>query len=271
MVASISSSKISVLNNLSKSTNKEKDLLKNLSTGLKVSSGKDNAAALEAINTITAQLNGMDRANANSASAISALEVAQGGQAQTLSNLQELRSLAVQSADGSLSAEDRSVITSQAQSLLSSINSTASQLNLNGTNLLDGSFTNKSIQTGANSGDSVTVSIDSATASALGIDGIDLSSESSSSDAIAALDTAISSVIGSMGEVSNATQNIETDVNTNNRMGEILSASRSELQDTDIAAVTAELKSAQIKKQASTILLGSLNETEKQSSLKISV
>jgi len=146
--------------------------MQRLSTGLKINSAADNAAGYAISQRMTAQINGNTQAASNANDAISMTQTAQGDLSSITANLQQIRTLAVQAANGSNSVSDRAALNNQAQQLISEISRVASGSSFNGINLLDGSFTATNFQVGANgnSNGSITISaIPKATASALGV------------------------------------------------------------------------------------------------------
>lgn len=146
--------------------------MQRLSSGLRINSAKDDSAGLAISQRMTSQLNGQNQAARNANDGISLAQTAEGDLQQIGSNLQRIRDLAVQAANGSNSASDRASLNNEASQLISEINRVASSSNFNGVNLLDGSFANQTFQVGANgtSNDQINISaIASAKSSSLGV------------------------------------------------------------------------------------------------------
>jgi len=146
--------------------------MQRLSTGLKINSAADNSAGYAISQRMTAQINGTNQAASNANDAISLTQTAQGDLSSITSSLQQIRTLAVQAANGSNSASDRAALNNQAQQLITEISRVASNSSFNGVNLLDGSFSSQSFQIGANGNASSSISIasiGSAKASSLGV------------------------------------------------------------------------------------------------------
>ena len=146
--------------------------MQRLSTGLKINSAADNAAGYAVSQRMTANINGTTQAASNANDAISLTQTAQGDLGSITANLQQIRTLAVQAANGSNSASDRAALNNQAQQLISEITRVASSSSFNGVNLLNGSFQAQNFQVGANSNAASTItiaSIGNATASSLGV------------------------------------------------------------------------------------------------------
>ena len=145
--------------------------MQRLSSGLRINSAKDDAAGLSISERMTAQINGSNQAARNANDGISLAQTAEGDLSQISSNLQRMRVLAVQSANGTNSASDRAALDGEVQALSSEIDRVAQNSAFNGVSLLDGSFSGQKFQVGANgtAADSITVSqVASARTSALG-------------------------------------------------------------------------------------------------------
>ncbi len=168
-----------------------------LSSGLRINSAKDDAAGLAISDRFTAQINGTNQAARNANDGISLAQTAEGALASISTNLQRIRELAVQSANATNSASDRSALQQEVSQLQAEIDRVATQTQFNGTNLLDGSFSAKIFQVGANKGQTITVdSIASARTSTLGAyQGFNLANQSigTASNTAAALTVTVGS------------------------------------------------------------------------------
>jgi len=145
--------------NLNTSQNSLNTSLQRLSSGLRINSAKDDAAGLAISERMTSQVRGLNQASRNANDAISLSQTAEGALGTITANLQRIRELAVQSRNATNSATDRAALNTEAQQLKSEIDRVASTTSFNGVKLLDGTFTNKDFQVGANVGE--TISIDS--------------------------------------------------------------------------------------------------------------
>ncbi len=143
--------------------------LQRLSSGLRINSAKDDAAGLAISDRMTSQIRGLNQATRNANDGISLAQTAEGALGEVGNNLQRLRELAVQSSNATNSASDRASIQAEASQLTAEITRVSEQTSFNGLNLLDGSFTNKAFQVGANANQTISVSsIADSRASALG-------------------------------------------------------------------------------------------------------
>lgn len=148
--------------------------LQRLSSGLRINSSKDDSAGLAIADRMTAQIRGANQAVRNANDGVSLAQTAEGDLAQITSNLQRVRELAVQAANASNSATDRTALNNEASQLIAEIDRVASSSSFNGVKLLDGSFTSQAFQVGANNttNDQVSItSIASAKTSSLGVGG----------------------------------------------------------------------------------------------------
>ena len=150
--------------------------LQRLSSGLRINSAKDDAAGMAISSRMTAQINGLNQAARNANDGVSLSQTAEGALGAISDNLQRMRELAVQAANGSNSAVDRASIQAEVSQLSAEIDRVASTTSFNGNNVLDGSLTNATFQIGANSGQNISVSITSAKAAAIGLGGGSLQS-----------------------------------------------------------------------------------------------
>ncbi|WP_296510452.1 flagellin [Rhodoferax sp.] len=154
--------------NLSMSQSSLSTSMQRLSSGLRINSAKDDAAGLAISDRMTSQIRGLTQAARNSNDAISLTQTAEGALGSISSNLQRIRELAVQSANGTNSASDREAIQNEVTQLTSEINRVATTTQFNGLNLLDGTLTGTQFQVGANANQTINVGIGSAKAADLG-------------------------------------------------------------------------------------------------------
>jgi len=155
-------------NNLSNSQGGLSTSLERLSSGLRINSAADDAAGFAISQRMTAQINGLNQASQNANDGISLAQTAGGALTSVESNLQTLRTLAVESANATNTSSDRQALNAEAQQLVSAIQNTASTTQFNGENLLDGSFQAQQFQVGANADQTISVSVAGATTNTLG-------------------------------------------------------------------------------------------------------
>jgi flagellin len=164
-------SSLNAQRNLNASQSSLNTSLQRLSSGLRINSAKDDAAGLAISERFTAQIRGNEQASRNANDGISLAQTAEGALSEIGNNLQRMRELAVQASNATNSDSDRAAINNEVQALSTEIDRVAQNSAFNGTKLLDGSFTAKNFQVGANNAasDSIQITaISSARTSALG-------------------------------------------------------------------------------------------------------
>ncbi|WP_416398311.1 flagellin [Allohahella sp. A8] len=145
--------------NLNQTQRASDTALQRLSSGLRINSAKDDAAGLAISTRFDSQIRGTNVAIRNAGDGISLAQTAEGAMDSINTSLQRIRELSLQSANDTNSAVDRKALQEEVSQLVSEIENVAKTTSFNGKNLLDGSFSSASFQTGANVGDTVKVSI----------------------------------------------------------------------------------------------------------------
>ena len=142
--------------------------MEKLSSGLRINRAGDDAAGLAISEKMRAQIRGLNMASKNAQDGISLIQTAEGALQETHSILQRMRELAVQSANDTNIAVDRSEIQKEMNELIDEIDRIATQTQFNEQNLLDGTFTGKKFHIGANAAQDVTLNINAMTSGASG-------------------------------------------------------------------------------------------------------
>ena len=130
-----------------------------LSSGYKINRAADDAAGLSISEKMRRQIRGLTQASLNASDGISCVQTAEGALNEVHDMLQRINELAVKGENGTLTSVDRSYIQSEVKQLMSEIDRVQSTTTFNEQNLLDGSFTNKGLQVGAESGQHIAVTI----------------------------------------------------------------------------------------------------------------
>ncbi len=248
--------------------------MERLSSGLRINSAKDDAAGLGISNRMTAQIRGLNQAARNANDGISLAQTAEGALQESTNILQRIREIAIQSANDTNSAADRTSLQAEVDQLLAEVDRIATTTQFNGRNLLDGSMTGATFHVGANAGQVITFSIGDAQNVALGIDGIDVTTPavidpitgvvttpSGADTAIAAVDAAMVTIDGIRGGLGAVQNRFEYTIANLNSVSENLSAARSRILDADIAMETSEMTRNSILQQAGVSILAQANQT----------
>lgn len=249
-----------VQNNLRGSQQAMQTAMQRLSSGLRINSAKDDPAGQAIANRMTAQIKGMTQAIRNTNDGISMVQTAEGSLNQINDNLQRIRELSVQAANGTNSSDDLVSIQDEIDQRLEEIDRIAGQSNFNGIGLIDESKS-LNIQVGANDGSSIAVRFEGMGLQALGLEGFSVLDDGSATEKpLTALDDAIKGVDRQrsyMGAVQNRFESVIDGLNTN-----IIntSAARSRIQDADYAKEVSNLVRAQILQQVGIAILAQANQ-----------
>lgn len=154
---------------LGKVTKGQSDTTKKLSSGYKINSAADDAAGLSISEKMRTQIRGLHKASNNAQDGISLIQVAEGALHEIHSILQRMNELATQAANDTNTSIDRDTIKKEIDQLAMEIDRSARTTQFNSMNLLDGSFKNKHLQVGANSGQLIHVDIKAMDTHALGL------------------------------------------------------------------------------------------------------
>ncbi|SOB80174.1 flagellin [Sphingomonas guangdongensis] len=237
--------------------------MERLSTGKRINSAKDDAAGLAIASSMTAQIKGMTQAVRNANDGISMAQVAEGGLDEITNMLQRVRELAVQSASGTYSDDDRTNLQAEVGELTGQITSILTNSKFNNVNLFDGTAGTAgvvTIQVGADAADTVELSL--AEVDLTDAVAIDISDAADASTALDTIDTALTTVNTARATLGASQNRLQSVVNnlTNNVTN--LTDARSRIEDADFSTETAALAKSQILSQASTAMLAQANQSQ---------
>lgn len=243
---------------------------KELSSGMRINSAADDASGLAVSEKMRSQIRGLNQASRNVMNGVSMLQTAEGYMQSTTDILQRIRELAVQSANGIYSDEDRAMLQTEVEQLVSEVDRISQTAEFNGMTLLSGRFVEDGIrlQVGANVDQNFTVKLGDMSASALGLKGagqdgteqaISLANPESANMALATVDEALKTVNKSRADIGASMNRMEMTQKGIDIASENLAASESRIRDADMAkTITSHVKN-QILQQASVSLLSQAN------------
>ena len=139
-----------------------------LSSGLRINRAADDAGGLKISQRLTSQIRGLDQAMRNANDGISLVQTTEGALNETSDILQRMRELSVQSANDSYTTADRQSLQDEVDALVDELDRISANTTFNGRNVLDGSFENMSLQVGADSNQTITISINGASSEDIG-------------------------------------------------------------------------------------------------------
>jgi flagellin len=140
-----------------------------LSSGYRINRAGDDAAGLKISEKMRSQIRGLNKASDNAEDGVSLIQTAEGALNEAHSILQRMNELAVQGANDTNESIDRDAINQELSALTEELDRISSTTQFNKQNLLDGSFTSKNLQVGANTNQKITVSINAMNARAIGL------------------------------------------------------------------------------------------------------
>lgn len=248
--------------NLSKSSSALETSMQRLSTGSRINSAKDDAAGLQISNRLTAQIGGLNVAARNAGDGISMAQTAEGALQETTNLLQRMRDLAVQSSNGSYSADDRASLNKEYQALVEEIDRVADTTSFGkGVKLLDGSAGAAAdgavtFQIGAMATETLEVTFKAmGSADIMAAGAGDILDFDKSQTAIGAIDDALKAVDEQRADLGAFQNRMSSTISNLSNISENTAAARGRIQDTDFAAETANLSKNQILQQAGTAIL----------------
>jgi len=266
LVVNTNQSAINAFNNLNSTDAAMTKAISELSSGLQIQTAADNPAGYVVAEGLESQANGFTQAISNAQAGVSLIQTASGALNQITSILQTMNQLALSSSNGatndtgSLNANEQEFTALQNQ-----IDQIATTTSYGTTALLDGTFTNQSLQVGAfdNSNQQLTLTIGAATTGALGVStgSVSVATQVNAQAAVSAFQAAISTVASIEANVG-ATQNQLAVVVANLTVGQQnLQSAYSGLVDVNFAQETTTFTTDQILMQSGISMLSQAQQT----------
>lgn len=267
IVVNTNTTSLMVQRNLSKATSSLATSMQRLSTGMKINNAGDDAAGLALSEKINGQLSSSDVCKNNAQTGLNMLSIADGDLDVINQNLQRIKDLAVQSANGVYSDEERLSMDQEVQLRLEEINRIADSSSFSDMNLLDGSTADIVLQIGAGSDiDQNTIDISGAFqeahVSSLGIQAdASVSTVDAARTMIDAIDAAVNNISSRRSIIGASMNRLDSTIDRIDIRKENLQSTYSTIRDTDIAAESSELTKQQILQQSAATLLQQANQT----------
>ena len=245
--------------------------MEKLSSGERINRAGDDASGLAVSEKMRSQIRGLNQASKNIQNGVSFIQTTEGYLTETTDILQRVRELAVQSANGIYSDEDRMQIQVEVSQLVAEVGRIASQAQFNGMNMLTGRFAQAGdavmqFQIGANVDQNARVFIGTMTATALGLKGaqggdeqISISTPDEANMTLAAVDAALTNVTKQRADLGAYQNRFEMAAKGINIAAENTQAAESRIRDTDMASEMVEFTKNSILTQAGTAMLAQAN------------
>ena len=239
--------------------------MERLSTGKRINSAKDDAAGLAIATSMTSQLKGMSQGIRNANDGISLAQTAEGALSEVSNMMQRVRELAVQASSGTYQTSDRTAMQSEVTNLTQQIDDVLTNTKFNGNALFSkttGTDKTFDIQTGANSGDKVTLTSTGIDGTKIDATALDVTTAAKANTTITNVDAGLADVNATRASLGAGQNRLESAINnlTNNVAN--LSDARSRIEDTDYSAETTAMAKAQILSQASTAMIAQANQAQ---------
>ena len=268
--------------NLANSTSALDVSYKRLASGLRINSAKDDAAGLQISNRLTSQINGLNQGNRNAQDGISYSQTAEGAMDEMTSMYQRIRTLALQSANGSNSDADRAAIQQEVTQLCTEITRIANDTTYGGTHILDASIATQTLfQVGANANETIAIDLTSGftldqtkavvaagtltpdETTALGTitaTGFDVSTQANAQNTLMVVDKFVAVIDAKRAELGAVQNRLESTIRNQTNVSENVSDARSRIRDADFATETAAMTQQNILQQASQSILSQANQ-----------
>ncbi|MGB7137402.1 MAG: flagellin, partial [Acidobacteriaceae bacterium] len=226
--------------------------LTELSTGLKINSGSDDAAGLAIANGLGANISALTQSSQNASDGVGLLQTADGALSQVTSLLNRAVTLATEASNGGLSTSQSDALNTEYQSILSEIGNIGSTTNFNGEPIFGTSATVYTSDGTTSGSDTVTTAIGALTTTALALDttqdttpgtttAADLSTAAGAQGALALITAAISTVAANRGAIGAAVNQLTADQNVQNTEVTNLTSAQNNIQNADIGQTVAQM------------------------------
>lgn len=210
--------------------------IEKLSSGVRINRAGDDPAGLAISEKMRSQIRGLHQAGRNAQDAISFVQTAEGALQEVHSILHRIRELAVQSASGIYTPEDRAQIQVEVSQLLQEIDRIATSTEFNRFKMLDGSRVSMQFHIGANADQFMRVYIGTTTTQALGVAGLSLSTPQLANSALASVDTAVNRISKQRADLGAYQTRLQHAVRSLAVAEENMLAAESRVRDTDFAS-----------------------------------
>ncbi|MFQ0999507.1 flagellin [Gilliamella sp. ESL0232] len=246
-------------NNLNNSQSVLSTSIERLSSGMRINSAKDDAAGQAIANRFSSNIKGLTQAARNANDGISLAQTTEGALNEINNNVQRIRELTVQAANGTNSESDLVSIQNEIDQRLDEIDRVSNQTDFNGSKVLSEDKTLK-IQVGANDGETIEIHLKKIDSTELGLKGFKVSGEDVTENPLKTIDEALSNIDALRGQLGAVQNRFESTVNNINNTVNNLSSARSRIEDADYATEVSNMTRGQILQQAGTSVLAQANQ-----------
>lgn len=236
--------------------------LTELSTGLKINSGSDDAAGLSIANGLEANISALTQSSQNASDGVGLLQTADGALSQVTTLLNRAVTLATEASTGGLSTSQATALDTEYQSILTEIGNIGSTTNYNGEAIFGTTsavFTSDGTTSGSNT---TSTAIGALTTTALGLTGTDLTSTATAQTALTDITAAISTVAANRGSVGAAVNQLTADSNVESTEVTNLTSAENSVQNADIGQTVAQMTQYNVLEQTGMAALSQSNQAQ---------
>lgn len=241
-----------------------------LASGQRIINAGDDAAGLSVSEHLRGNIRSMAQAERNANDGIAFAQVAEGGLTEISNIMIRLRELSIQAASDTIGDKERGYLNEEASQLTAEVDRIANVTQFNGTPLLNGEAPNGKlqIQVGIKADEADRITFDTSEndvrASNLGVDGLSLTSIDDARGALDKIDDGLSKVLASRARLGAVQNKLQATSNSIGVAKENLTAARSRIADTDVAAETSALVRGNILQSAGISVLAQANSSPMQ-------
>ena len=233
-----------------------------LSSGYAVNRAADDAAGLSISEKMRNQIRGLNQSVKNAEDGISLIQTAEGNMNEIHSILQRMGELAIKARNDVNASEDRRSINDEVIQLKAEISAITTKAEFNGTKLLNGDMSKgKTLQVGANMGETMAISIKGTSLSNLGLADASVSTGVKASTAIGKIQSAIKNVSAQRSLLGAIQNRLEYTINNLENYSENLTSAESNIRDTDMATEMVNYSKNNILQQAAQSMLSQANQS----------
>ncbi|MGA8742550.1 MAG: flagellin [Terracidiphilus sp.] len=244
--------------------------LQQLSTGLKINSGSDDAAGLSIASGLGASISALTQSSQNASNSVGLLQTADGALSQVTSLLNRAVTLATEAANGGLTSAQSDAANTEYNSILGEIDAIGANTNFNGSQVFSATALSTFTGDGTAAGDATTsTSIGSLTsATTLSLTKDALKAGGTPQTELEAITTAIDTVSSLRGTIGASVNQLTADSNVENTQVTNLTSAQNNVQNADISSTVAKMTQYNVLEQTGMAALSQSNQAQ-QAVLKL--
>ena len=235
--------------------------MEKLSSGERINRAGDDASGLAVSEKMRSQIRGLNQASKNITNAVSFIQTTEGYLGETTDILQRVRELAVQAANDTNVDADRTSIKAELDQLSAEITRISTDTQFNTMNLLNGDFSAKNFQIGANEGQSMAVEISNMSADELGVNDVQIGDYETATASITTVNNALETVSTQRSALGAIQNRLEHTIANDDNTSENLQAAESRIRDVDMAKEMVGYSKDSILQQAAQSMLAQANQS----------